>query len=309
MTSIRHRLFTRPFCQRAQIRDDGGRQTHRLPTDSYELLYTAKYIFKKTKRFFGRNTCSYTLAVATSVVPSSLRRNKDISLFLPSFYFDKVLSTSKASPVTRAGLFHTEKKRENERNNSTTTTAATARRRIRETKICCPVVAVAYGTLWGRIAAHSESHSPSARNENKKIGRENQEKKEKKFVRLNLSWRALLSIVGAGERKTEHRKSHTPTFNNARGRRRRKKMRKKRGKLKFTRNVLCHYQRKLFSPAILWKRKRRIQFILCNFKFRNLNAARRIYNNNKKRCRQKVYTSSGERELESWYGIDDPSPP
>ena len=144
MTSIRHRLFTRPFCQRAQIRDDGGRQTHRLPTDIYELLYTAKY--KKQKGFFRRNTCSYTLAVATSVVPSSLRRNKDISLFLPSFYFDKVLSTSKASPVTRAGLFHTEKKRENERNNSTTT-AATARRRIRETKICCPVVAVAYGTL------------------------------------------------------------------------------------------------------------------------------------------------------------------
>ena len=41
-------------------------------------------------------------------------------------------------------------------------------------------------------------------------------------------------------------------------------MRKKRGKLKFTRNVLCHHQRKLFSPAILWKRKRRIQFILAS---------------------------------------------
>ena len=300
MTSIRHRLFTRPFCQRAQIRDDGGRQTHRLPTDSYELLYTAKYIFKKTKRFFGRN--SYTLAVATSVVPSSLRRNKDISLFLPSFYFDKVLSTSKASPVTRAGLFHTEKKRENERNNSTTTTAAaTARRRIRETKICCPVVAVAYGTLWGRIAAHSESHSPSARNENKKIGRENQEKKEKKFVRLNLSWRALLSIVGAGERKTEHRKSHTPTFNNARGRRRRKKMRKKRGKLKFTRNVLCHHQRKLFSPAILWKRKRRIQFILCNFaSFAIWMPQGGFTTTTTKKDADRKYIRPAERERESW---------
>ena len=78
-------------------------------------------------------------------------------------------------------------------------------------------------------------------------------------------------------------------------------MRKKKRKIEiYQKRFVPSSAETIFTGHLVKKKKTDTIYSLQFRKFRNLNAARRIYNNNKKkRCRQKVYTSSGERELES----------